>query len=68
MIANQPDSDHEWPDPIVILVGPWEAAAEEDRWRVSICWNKDPIRQANVLVSRVVQERVQKPFDLDYDN
>jgi len=40
---------------------------EENRGRVLSSWNTEPVQQGSEPMSRVVQERVQKLFDLDYD-
>ena len=50
-----------------MVIGPWEAATEDDHWKVPTSWNKDLIWQVSALVPRVVQERVHKLFNLDYD-
>jgi len=44
-----------------------EALAEENRGRVMSSWNTGPVQQGSELMSRVIQERVQNLFDLDYD-
>ena len=36
--------------------------------KVSMSCNRGPVRQGSELVSRMVQERVQKLFDLDYNS
>ena len=66
LIINHPDSNHGWHDSVIRVIGPWDSAAEEDRGKVPMCWNKDSIRQVSASVSLLVQERVLKLFNLDY--
>ena len=67
LIVNLVNNNHDWRETVIRVFDAWEAAALKDCGVVPTTWNQGALQHGGVSVTRDVQERVQRLYQIDFD-